>query len=91
MNSKLQIRGIAASDKNEKTGLYQFIITLGEGAKGRAFFKKDPEWKMTAVTRLLNVPCPICHKDYYCNCLEKNAEMIERQIIDQDLISSVLD
>lgn len=90
MRSKIAIRDIAASDKNPKNDLYQFIITLGEGSKARVFFKKSPDWKLIGVNRLLNIPCPLCRKDYYCNCLEKNADEIERQILDGNLITPEL-
>ncbi|MNG06853.1 hypothetical protein D3C84_901240 [compost metagenome] len=86
MNSKLQIKSVTLADKDLKSGLFQYIMTLADGSKARLFYSNKPEWHLTGVTRLLNVPCPLCMKDYYCGCFEKNAELFDRQVNEQDLI-----
>ncbi|MFX3635346.1 MAG: hypothetical protein ACE3L7_17780 [Candidatus Pristimantibacillus sp.] len=86
MNSKLQIKSVTLADKDLGSGLFQYIMTLSEGSKARLFYSKNPEWKLTGVTRMLNVPCPLCRKDYYCNCFEKNAAHFEHQLAEQDFI-----
>jgi hypothetical protein len=89
-SAKLAVKDVAVSDMNEELGLYQFIVTFHDQSKARAFFRKDGDWKLTNVNRLLNVPCPICRKDYYCKCYEKNSAEIERQLVDGDLLDSTL-
>jgi hypothetical protein len=69
-----------------KSGLFQYIMTLADGSKARLFYNSKPEWHLTGVTRLLNVPCPLCMKDYYCNCFEKNAAFFDRQVTENELI-----
>ncbi|ANY67360.1 hypothetical protein ABEW34_14725 [Paenibacillus algorifonticola] len=86
MNSKLQIKNVILADKDLASGLYQFIMTLSEGSKARLFYSQKPVWRLTGVTRMLNVPCPLCRKDYYCNCFEKNIAHFNQQIIEKDLI-----
>ncbi|MBD2846252.1 hypothetical protein IDH44_13685 [Paenibacillus sp. IB182496] len=82
MTFKPVIQEINSSDYNEDSGLYQFVVTLTNQAKCRLFFSKDPEWKITAVNRLLNIPCPVCRKDYYCNCMSKYAAEFEQQMLE---------
>ncbi|GLX68824.1 hypothetical protein MU1_31690 [Paenibacillus glycanilyticus] len=86
MNSKLQIKSVTLADKDLKSGLFQYIMTLQDGSRARLFYSNKPEWHLTGVTRLLNVPCPLCMKDYYCGCFEKNAELFDRQVNEHDFI-----
>ncbi|GMK45031.1 MULTISPECIES: hypothetical protein [Paenibacillus] len=86
MNSKLQIKSVTLADKDLKSGLFQYIMTLADGSRARLFYSNKPEWHLTGVTRLLNVPCPLCMKDYYCGCFEKNAELFDRQVNEHDFI-----
>ncbi|MBJ6363201.1 hypothetical protein ACFOQM_18440 [Paenibacillus sp. GCM10012307] len=84
MTFKPVIKEIVASDRNEENGLHQFVVTLTNQAKCRLFFSKNPDWKIIGVNRLLNMPCPICRKDYYCNCMSNYASDFEQQIIEQN-------
>lgn len=86
MSTKLVIKDIVPSDRNEETGLYQYIATLSNQAKCRLFFSKNPDWKLIGVNRLLNIPCPICRKDYYCNCMSNHAGELERQALEMNLL-----
>ncbi|RXZ77075.1 hypothetical protein EBB07_32845 [Paenibacillaceae bacterium] len=86
MAFKPVIKQIEASDQNEDTGLHQFIITLSDHSKCRLFFSKNPDWKIIGVNRLLNIPCPICRKDYYCNCMSNYAQEFEQQVLSRNLI-----
>ncbi|HUC91215.1 MAG TPA: hypothetical protein VMS09_04195 [Paenibacillus sp.] len=74
---------IEAFDKNEKTGLYQFVATLPDQSKVRLFMSKNPKWKLEDVNRLLNNPCPICRKDYYCKCMERHMSSLEASAIEK--------
>ncbi|XEC96908.1 hypothetical protein AB6A23_10430 [Paenibacillus tarimensis] len=86
MSFKPVIKDITVSDRNEENGLCQFIVTLSNQSKCRLFFGKNPEWKIIGVNRLLNIPCPICRKDYYCNCMSKYANQFEQQVLESNLL-----
>ncbi|WP_309122350.1 hypothetical protein [Paenibacillus sp.] len=90
MRTKLVIDNVALSDHNEELGLYQFIVTFTDRSKARVFMRRDPEWKVSSVNRLLNIPCTICRKDYYCKCFEKHAPDIENQLVEGEYIPEAL-
>jgi hypothetical protein len=90
LRTKLVVDNIALSDHNEELGLYQFIVSFKDHSKARVFMNRDPEWKLSNVNRLLNVPCTICRKDYYCKCFEKYGDEIERQLVDEGHIKALL-
>lgn len=90
MRKKLVVDHVALSDHNEELGLYQFILTFTDQSKARVFVHKDPEWRITAINRLLNIPCTICRKDYYCKCFEKYIPDIEQQLIMNNHITDAL-
>ncbi len=90
LKTKLAVDNVQLSDHNEELGLYQFIVTFTDRSKARVFMHRDPEWKITGVNRLLNIPCTICRKDYYCKCFEKHAGDIESQLIEGDYIPEAL-
>ncbi|WP_046225736.1 hypothetical protein [Paenibacillus dauci] len=75
---------------NEKEGLYEFTATLADGTECRMFYNRFPEWKMTNINRLLTKPCPICRKDFICNCFNAFAGEIDQQIKDRQLIDEAL-
>jgi hypothetical protein len=80
MSVKFTISNVEKSDINEKAGLYQFIVTFADQSKGRLFYSKNPDWKLINVSRLLNVPCPMCRKDYYCKCLEYYSQELDQEV-----------
>jgi len=90
MPFKVKITDLAVSDMNKDLGLYQFIATLTDGSKCRLFYTKNPDFKLSEVNRLQSVPCPVCRKDYYCNCMNRFIADFEREIVDRDMISSAL-
>jgi len=90
LRTKLVVEDVALSDHNEELGLYQFIVTFSDRSKARVFFRKDPDWKLTGVNRLLNVPCTICRKDYYCKCFEKYGPEIESQLLNGNHLDAQL-
>ncbi|QYR19537.1 hypothetical protein KZ483_16645 [Paenibacillus sp. sptzw28] len=87
MTLKFQIKSLVVADSNVESGLYHFVATLSDNTQCRLIYSKNPDWKIIGVNRLLNVPCPICRKDYYCNCMGKYANEFEQEIIDKGLIS----
>jgi hypothetical protein len=90
MPFKIRISDLAASDINKDLGLYQFIATLSDGTKCRLFYTKNPDFKLTDVNRLQTVPCPVCRKDYYCNCMNRFTAEFNKEVNDRDLISAAL-
>jgi hypothetical protein len=58
---------------NKKNGLFEVVAYLKDRNQCRLIFERDAvtgEGKVTNLNRLMNEPCPICRKDYLCNCLE---------------------
>lgn len=80
------VTDLQKSDSNEELGQYQFVATFADKTKCRIFYEKNPDWKVTSITRLLAVPCPICRRDYFCNCLDRRTDDIHREIQDSGLL-----
>ncbi|GGN99370.1 hypothetical protein [Saccharibacillus kuerlensis] len=75
--------GVDKAGSNEKDGLYEYVLHLEDGTMCRTFYNRFPEgWRMTHVSRLLKTPCPICRKDYICNCFEKFKGELDAQMKD---------
>ncbi|MBD0380689.1 hypothetical protein [Paenibacillus sedimenti] len=67
---------------NKKNGLFEIVVVLKDRNQCRLFFERDPETgvgKVTNLNRLLKEPCPICRKDYLCNCLDRYKQTIADQ------------
>ncbi|MBW7455053.1 hypothetical protein ACFOLF_03665 [Paenibacillus sepulcri] len=86
MALKIHIKNLVVVDSNEAEGLYHFVATLTDNTKCRLIYSKKPDWELIGVNRLLTVPCPICRKDYYCNCMSKHASEFENEIKEKGLI-----
>ncbi|TMV48158.1 hypothetical protein FE783_19620 [Paenibacillus mesophilus] len=80
------VTDLQQSDSNEKLGHFQFLVTFADKSKCRIFYDKNPDWKISNITRLLTVPCPICRRDYFCNCLDRFTDEIHREIQDSGLL-----
>ncbi|MCQ6561159.1 hypothetical protein [Paenibacillus mendelii] len=76
-----KITDIQPSDSNEKTKLYQYVVTLTDKSKYRLFLSKNPDWSLNSANRLLNIPCPMCRKDYYCKCMDKHLPQLESEFL----------
>lgn len=76
-----KITDMEVSDINEKTKLYQYVVTLHDKSKYRLFLSKNPEWNLQSANRLLNIPCPMCRKDYYCKCMDKHLDKLEAEFL----------
>ncbi len=58
---------------NKKNGLFEVVAVLKDRNQCRLVFERDPQTgvgKVTHLNRLMKEPCPICRKDYLCDCLE---------------------
>ncbi|UJF31219.1 hypothetical protein [Paenibacillus hexagrammi] len=67
---------------NKKNGLFEIVAVLKDRNECRLFFERDPETgvgKVTDLNRLMKEPCPICRKDYLCNCLDRFKHTIAEQ------------
>ncbi|MEW9699099.1 hypothetical protein [Paenibacillus sp. SI8] len=67
---------------NKKNGLFEIVVVLKDRNQCRLFFERDPETgvgKVTNLNRLMKEPCPICRKDYLCNCLDRYKQTIADQ------------
>jgi hypothetical protein len=67
---------------NKKNGLFEVVAYLKDRNQCRLTYQRDPQTgtnKVTDLSRLMNEPCPICRKDYLCDCLEQYMEGIAEQ------------
>ncbi|MBP1988999.1 hypothetical protein [Paenibacillus eucommiae] len=67
---------------NKKNGLFEVVVSLKDRNQCRLIFERDPQTGVGAVTninRLMKEPCPICRKDYLCDCLDSYMEGIADQ------------
>ncbi|GAA4878591.1 hypothetical protein GCM10023310_68310 [Paenibacillus vulneris] len=69
---------------NPKNGLFEIVVNLKDRTSCRLIFEKDPatgEAIVTHVNRLQKEPCPICRKDYLCNCMTSYKDEISSQAL----------
>ncbi|WP_246627620.1 hypothetical protein [Paenibacillus solanacearum] len=69
---------------NPKTGLFEIVAQLKDRTVCRLIYGKDVEGATvpTHINRLLKEPCPICRKDFLCNCMTKFKEEISSQALE---------
>jgi hypothetical protein len=70
---------------NPKNGLFEIVVTLNDRTSCRLIYEKDAASgavQATHVNRLLNEPCPICRKDFLCNCMTRFKEQISSQALE---------
>ncbi|NMO95788.1 hypothetical protein [Paenibacillus lemnae] len=82
-----QIKNVTKAGSNDKDGLYEFIVNLADGTDCRMFYSRNPEWKLTNVSRLGKTPCPICRKDFICKCMEKFSADFDNQMKEREWLS----
>ncbi len=68
------------SDHNPETNLSQLVLTLHDGTQLRLFDNNGKKM----INRLLTMPCPICRKDFYCNCFNRFVDVIDEQLSKED-------
>ncbi|MCY9589457.1 hypothetical protein ACFVVQ_00765 [Paenibacillus chitinolyticus] len=69
---------------NPKNGLFEVVVVLKDRTHGRIFFERNlesGEIKASRISRLLKEPCPICRKDFLCNCLDRYLDNISGQAL----------
>ncbi|MFD2612245.1 hypothetical protein [Paenibacillus gansuensis] len=72
--------------KNQSNDIFQVIAQLEDRNSCRLTFNGDLETgtpKATHISRMLKEPCPICRKDYLCNCFTRYIEPISAQVLQQ--------
>ncbi|MEF2967086.1 hypothetical protein V3851_14685 [Paenibacillus sp. M1] len=90
MSYRPSVENVTKAGSNEKEGLYEFIVKLADGTECRAFYHRFPQWRMTNINRLQKTPCPVCRKDFICNCMESFSGDIGLQIEDGQWIDKAL-
>ncbi|MCS7461097.1 hypothetical protein N0M98_13165 [Paenibacillus doosanensis] len=69
---------------NQKNGLFEIVVNLKDRTSCRLIFEKEAasgEPVLTHVNRLLKEPCPICRKDFLCNCMSSYKDELAAQAI----------
>lgn len=69
---------------NPKNGLFEIVATLKDRTKTRIGFQRDQqsgEEHATHINRLFTEPCPVCRKDFLCNCMSKFMPTIAEQAL----------
>ncbi|ANE47775.1 hypothetical protein SY83_17470 [Paenibacillus swuensis] len=72
--------------KNQSNDLFQVVAQLEDRLECRLTFSGDAstgDAKATHISRLLKEPCPICRKDYLCNCMTRYMEPISVQVLEK--------
>ncbi|PZE21794.1 hypothetical protein [Paenibacillus xerothermodurans] len=67
---------------NPKNGLFELVVTLKDRTSCRLIYETDAASgakNATHINRLQNEPCPICRKDFLCNCMSKFKDEISTQ------------
>jgi hypothetical protein len=71
---------------NPKNGLFEVVATLKDRTKTRIGFERDPqtgEERVSHISRLFTEPCPVCRKDFLCNCMSRFMDTIAEQALQQ--------
>jgi hypothetical protein len=79
-----QVTDAKIVSSNPKNGLFEIVVNMKDRTSCRLIFEKDSATGAalaTHVNRLLKEPCPICRKDFLCNCLTKYKEDISAQAL----------
>ncbi|MNJ65432.1 hypothetical protein D3C77_614440 [compost metagenome] len=90
MSYRPSVDNVTKASSNDKEGLYEFIVTMADGTACRVFFHRDPEWRLTNISRLQRTPCPVCRKDFICKCMDQFSGVIRQQIDDGQWIDKAL-
>lgn len=90
MSYKPTVDSVIKASSNEKEGLYEFIVHLADGSECRVFYNRFPKWELTNISRLQKTPCPVCRKDFICNCMNSFTGEINRQIEDGNWFDKAL-
>ncbi|NHN30685.1 hypothetical protein [Paenibacillus agricola] len=70
---------------NTKNGLFEVLVHLKDRTSCRLTYGKDTATGTAVashINRLLYEPCPICRKDFLCNCMNKYKEDISQQALE---------
>lgn len=90
MSYKPSVDSVIKASSNEKEGLYEFIVHLADGSECRVSYNRFPEWQISNVSRLQKNPCPVCRKDFICDCMNRFSGVIAQQIEDGHFIEKAL-
>ncbi|ALP35621.1 hypothetical protein ASL14_05010 [Paenibacillus sp. IHB B 3084] len=90
MSYRPNIVNFTLAGSNEKEGLYEFKMSLADGTECRVFSQRNPEWTLTNISRLLTTPCPVCHKDFICKCMDMFHDEFLEQINSKQLFEKAL-
>ncbi|GJM78026.1 hypothetical protein HMSSN139_05220 [Paenibacillus sp. HMSSN-139] len=82
MSYRPNVVNVTKAGSNKNDGLYEFIVNMADGTACRVFYHRNPEWRLTNVSRLQKTPCPVCRKDFICQCMEKFSGEINRQMVE---------
>jgi hypothetical protein len=77
-----KVTGAKIVSHNEKNGLFEVLVEMADRTQCRIFYETldKGETAPTSINRLLKVPCPVCKKDYLCNCLTPHMGFISAQV-----------
>lgn len=70
---------------NTKNGLFEIVAQLKDRTVCRLTYEQDAsgQARATHINRLLKEPCPICRKDFLCNCMTRFKEIISEQALEK--------
>ncbi|WP_426453955.1 hypothetical protein ACP26L_15995 [Paenibacillus sp. S-38] len=79
-----QVTDAKVVSHNPKNGLFEIVASLKDRTVCRLTYETDEAGgaRATHISRLLQEPCPICRKDFLCNCMDKFKENISAQALE---------
>jgi hypothetical protein len=70
---------------NPKNGLFEVVVELKDRTSCRLIYEKNTATGTafaSHINRLLKEPCPICRKDFLCNCMDNYKADISQQTLE---------
>lgn len=79
-----QVANAKIVSHNPKNGLFEIVAELKDRTVCRLFYQKEADGAITPthISRLQKEPCPICRKDFLCNCMSRFMHEISEQSVD---------
>lgn len=80
------------SNNKKKNGLFEVVTKLEDRSVCRVTFETDEEQGIRAshISRLLVEPCPVCKKDFLCNCMKTYMNTIADQAIKKNRAAQII-
>ncbi|AHD05081.1 hypothetical protein ABNB59_02830 [Paenibacillus larvae] len=78
-----QVEEATLVSENKNNGLFEILVVLKDRTHCRLIFERTPDGAplITHANRLNKAPCPVCRKDFLCNCMERYSTQLAEQAL----------